>query len=416
MPAFSITTSPASSITSTTAVCGGNLVSKGSYIIVELGIMWGLTNTLPVDGTSVSITGTGLGAFTAALNRLPVDTTIYFAAYAKDSTGLVHLSTTTSFSTILPVPLVVTYPETDPGRTITTVEGAIVDNFEEPITDQGFYYNLSPGAPQSGTKVALGPGEPHFWSELTPLTVSTDYTFQAYATNANGTGYGEILTFTTMAASIPIVSTATPVIVNFDNVTTGGTVVDDGGSAITAVGVAYDTDPNPDLTKSFTTDDFTLRTFPSTVIPLITTGKTYMRAYATNTTGTGYGPEVSVDIQGFNMPEQFIQSVRTVKVIEIPLEVAPITIFDVNVPFDSTLTLAQTKSIIQYTLVPIINGAVPGNKAIFRLYGAGGVTPLFAAPFKATAASVAFDLVNLNVVEFEYDGVDFWYTNRVYTL
>jgi hypothetical protein len=71
----------------------------------------------------------------------------------------------------------------------------------------------------------------------------------------------------------------------------GGYISSDGGEAVTARGVCWDTSPFPQVTDSKTTDGTGTGTFTSNVTGL-TNGQTYyLRAYATNSIGTAYGLE-----------------------------------------------------------------------------------------------------------------------------
>jgi uncharacterized protein (TIGR02145 family) len=69
----------------------------------------------------------------------------------------------------------------------------------------------------------------------------------------------------------------------------GGNVTYDGGSAVTARGVCYSTSPNPTLADSFTVDGTGTGAFISNIDLLPLDSIYYIRAYATNSTGTGYG-------------------------------------------------------------------------------------------------------------------------------
>ena len=71
----------------------------------------------------------------------------------------------------------------------------------------------------------------------------------------------------------------------------GGRVTYDGASAVTARGVCYSTSPNPTIADSFTVNGAGVGTFASTITLLPLDSTFYIRAYATNSTGTGYGEE-----------------------------------------------------------------------------------------------------------------------------
>lgn len=95
-----------------------------------------------------------------------------------------------------------------------------------------------------------------------------------------------------LANSAPIVHTAEILNGNIQSTqaTCGGVCVD-GGEPITAYGVCWSTSPNPTIEDSHTTDGTGMANF-TTVITGLTNGVTYyVRAYAINSLGVGYGEE-----------------------------------------------------------------------------------------------------------------------------
>ena len=71
----------------------------------------------------------------------------------------------------------------------------------------------------------------------------------------------------------------------------GGNVESDGGSVVTARGVCWSKLPNPTISNSKTTDGSGTGVFASTITGLDLFSTYYVRAYATNSTGTSYGEE-----------------------------------------------------------------------------------------------------------------------------
>ncbi|WP_426491300.1 beta strand repeat-containing protein [Hymenobacter sp. 102] len=91
----------------------------------------------------------------------------------------------------------------------------------------------------------------------------------------------------------PSVRTLLPSAVTSSAATSGGEVQEDGGSPVTARGVAYATTPAPTTQDDFTQDGTGLGTFTSQLIGLVPNTTYYVRAYATNAQGTSYGEQVS---------------------------------------------------------------------------------------------------------------------------
>jgi len=73
----------------------------------------------------------------------------------------------------------------------------------------------------------------------------------------------------------------------------GGNILSDGGSTITARGVCWSTSQNPTISDSKTTDTGTTGIFTSSLTGLVENTTYYVRAYATNSLGTSYGTQIS---------------------------------------------------------------------------------------------------------------------------
>jgi len=71
----------------------------------------------------------------------------------------------------------------------------------------------------------------------------------------------------------------------------GGNVTNDGGSPVTARGVCLSLSPNPTIADEITIDGTGVGVFTTTLLGLPLDSTIYIRAYATNSTGTGYGNE-----------------------------------------------------------------------------------------------------------------------------
>lgn len=94
--------------------------------------------------------------------------------------------------------------------------------------------------------------------------------------------------------TVPVLTTTSPSAITSTSAQTGGTITSDGGSAITTRGVCWGEFSSPTIAGSKTTNGGGSGNFGSSMTNLLA-GKTYsVRAYATNSTGTGYGNEFTV--------------------------------------------------------------------------------------------------------------------------
>lgn len=74
---------------------------------------------------------------------------------------------------------------------------------------------------------------------------------------------------------------------------TGGAIADDGGSAITKKGICWALHASPTVSDSITNEGSGTSSFTSNLSGLMANTTYYVKAYAINGTGTGYGNEVS---------------------------------------------------------------------------------------------------------------------------
>ncbi len=93
--------------------------------------------------------------------------------------------------------------------------------------------------------------------------------------------------------SLPSITTTASSNVTEGSATSGGDVTSDGGDAVTARGICWNTGGTPTTADNKTTDGTGTGAFASNLTDLLPNTTYYVRAYATNTAGTGYGNEIS---------------------------------------------------------------------------------------------------------------------------
>ena len=84
-----ITTSPISSITSNSAVSGGNITSDGGSPVTARGLVYG-TSPSPTLSNSVLNVGSGTGSFAGTISGLSPNTTYYVRSFATNSAGTAY--------------------------------------------------------------------------------------------------------------------------------------------------------------------------------------------------------------------------------------------------------------------------------------------------------------------------------------
>ncbi len=191
-----------------------------------------------------------------------------------------------------------------------TIVGFVVaqgDGFIE----RGVCYDVAAGPTTAKTKVAYTGKSTSatYQVKLGKLNYATKYYARTYGILPNVTLYGDEVSFTTLPVA-PTVTTDDITAITGTTASGGGNVTKDGGSAVTARGVCYSTSPKPTVSDKKTTDGAGTGEFTSSLTGLNGLTKYYVRAYATNSAGTGYGPEVSfttlVSVRIWNVPGNYV--------------------------------------------------------------------------------------------------------------
>jgi hypothetical protein len=196
-------------------------------------------------------------------------------------------------------PIVVTGTSANITTNSASLFGTITSNGNSLITSSGIVYSTTPAPVIGGIGVVDSTTNPivlsgNYSKATTGLSVGTAYFYRAYAINALGTSYGADSTFTTnSSAVIPTVLKIAASNVNTTTATFGGNITSDGGSAIIASGIVYNTVSNILTVGSSAVDSTTTPLVLSGIFSINSAGllhstKYYFKAYATNVIGTAY--------------------------------------------------------------------------------------------------------------------------------
>ena len=180
-----------------------------------------------------------------------------------------------------------------------TIIGFIVAGADG-LSEQGVVYNTAAAPTVSNTKIKFaGPlTGATFKVKVGGLAFATLYYARAYAISNGNVLYGEEVTFTTLPV-VPTVTTDTISSITTYTGTGGGNVTAAGGAEVTARGICYGTTHNPDVSGTKTSNGTGLGKFVSPIKSLTQNTTYYIRAYAKNSAGVGYGPEVSFKTKSF---------------------------------------------------------------------------------------------------------------------
>lgn len=191
LPVLNFNTSTGvSDITATSAEAFASVTNDGGFPITAKGFCWSTTQN-PTTANSHSNDGSGLGSFNGSLTGLSLNTTYYVRAYATNSIGTAY-SAQATFTTTEGRPSVTTTTPTLVGNTVTT-GGSVASDGGFPVTARGICYGPlpNPDLTSSYNHTSNGSGTGYFSSTFSLPIGSGVYYIRAYATNVNGTSYGE---------------------------------------------------------------------------------------------------------------------------------------------------------------------------------------------------------------------------------
>jgi uncharacterized protein (TIGR02145 family) len=289
-----VTTISVSNITATTAASGGNITDDGNSTISTRGVCWS-TGITPTIGDNKTFDGAGAGSYSSEITELNAGTIYYVRAYATNSIGTGYGMAMSFTSQPAIIPVLTTADVSAITQNTATCGGIITSDGAASIIASGVCWSTSLNPTITDSKTTESSGLGTFESSITGLTPNTFYYVRAYATNSVGTAYGNQVSFTTLALSIPELITLPLSSLISTTATSGGNITSDGGAAISACGVCWSTATGPTIALSTKTTDGTgTGEFTSSISGLALGGTPYyLRAYATNSIGTAYGNQIS---------------------------------------------------------------------------------------------------------------------------
>jgi hypothetical protein len=187
-------------------------------------------------------------------------------------------------------PVVISLPVTSITGVSAVSGGSVNSDGGSFVSSRGVCWSTASPPTLADSVSSDGAGIGSFNSIISPLLNSTTYYVRAYATNSEGTAYGNEISFTT--PGLPTVSTASVSNIGGQTVTAGGNVSQNGGAPVTSRGLCYSTAPNPTLSNNVLAAGIDTGTFATTIQGLQNNTTYYLKAYASNVAGTAYGQEI----------------------------------------------------------------------------------------------------------------------------
>lgn len=299
----SVSIEEVNSITAYGATVKATVKSVGSSKVTRYGVCWSKNSTPTVDDYISNLGDcTGAKSYESTISELDSETKYYVRAYAENAEGLAYSDRTLSFTTSAKptIPAVSTISADNVTTTSATATGRITSlgNVAE-ITEHGHVWATSPQPTVSScahTSLGKATSAREFSSDVTGLSAGTKYYIRAYATNSEGTAYGDDVTFTTKDYEAPSVSIGKVSDIQKNSFSISGEIKSTGGIELSDYGHCWSTSQNPTTSDSRTSlgSRSAEGSFSSDVTNLAEGTTYYVRAYAVNSKGTSYSDQIEV--------------------------------------------------------------------------------------------------------------------------
>ena len=290
----SLTTATPTAITPSSATVGGQIASNGGATVSARGIVWG-TTTNPTLSASVLPLGSGNGSFSGTLGGLTPNTLYYLRAYATNSAGTAYGNqqsfVTGQIVTNSPLPRVTSISISELSTIQATFNAKVDSQGAGLVTERGIVWNNTGNPTVNSNRIPSGAGLGTYSVKLVGLSSGSKYYIRAYAINNFGIAYSEQIPFVTSTGLASV--TTNSIFSQSTTASSGGRIIDNGGSKITAKGVVWNTTGTPTIFDSKTVDSAYEEVFISNLTDLNPNTIYYLRAYATNSSGTSYGDQLS---------------------------------------------------------------------------------------------------------------------------
>ena len=300
-----LNTLAATNIKTTTATLNGQILTDGSPKYSERGFVYSESSMPTIDNCIKKVTSTLTESktYSALVTGLQKGKTYYARAYAVNGEKEAYSTNEVSFTPSDALPQVSTQAVTNISRTTgnATFNGTIIDEGEPTYTERGFVYATThnPMVDSDTKVVASGKGTGEFVANATGLVLGNTYYVRAYATNTQGTAYGEevVADFKAIAPEVTTVS------VDVETNTSAyfiGKITNVGDPEYTERGFIYGTMQTPmiddDAVTIVVVAKNTSAQFEKQVtISGLSQGTFYVRAYVKSSAGISYGTIIKLE-------------------------------------------------------------------------------------------------------------------------
>ena len=284
----------------------GEITDAGDPVYNERGFVYSKGHEPSiVSGVKIQASGNGIGEFSANVTQLEVGCVYYVRAYAINTVGVAY-----GEEQILDMNPLAPSVVTDDVSTISidnlgaTFNATITYAGDPTYIERGFVYakTQNPTINRATKIIVSGTTEGTYSKRVTGLDANCTYYVRAYATYSKGTVYGEEKTFIIKKISLPTVSTSLVTDITYTSAMVEGCVTHDGTGTVTERGICYSTTPSPTTADYIVSSGSGKGNYTVSLTNLSAGTTYYVRAYAINEKGVGYGEQKSFKTYAYGKP------------------------------------------------------------------------------------------------------------------
>jgi uncharacterized protein (TIGR02145 family) len=203
---------------------------------------------------------------------------------------------------------------TDVAITTAQARSNIIWDGDSPLIECGICWSTDEFPSRAGEHTADEAKIGQFYGKLVNLQSGTKYWVRSYAENRVGVTYGSITSFTTGEYKIPTVYTKNITEITHNTATGGGEIAEGQSSSVVNKGVCWSRTPHPTVNNSKTSHGSGPGPFAGSLSGLTPGTTYYIRAYAENIKGIGYGEELSFRTLDGTVTDYDNNSYNTIKI------------------------------------------------------------------------------------------------------
>jgi len=286
----------------TSQFVSSSVIGYGGNDILEAGFVYS-TNAVPTINDIKVLCPLNPPDYklSATLSPLVDGGTYYVRSFARNSIGLTY-GTVRMFTTYK-IALPVIYGAWTQNATTTTsyVQCGVSSNGGDDLSENGIVWGDNPSPTILDNKLAIDIGRTSgtYYTLLTNLQPLHKYYARGYIKNIKGIVYSPDVTYTTLDYSIPHLDPMTVTGTTTTTISLKDYIGNDGGKPIIESGFVYSSTSGPTLNDNKIVTTGAINQAGAYVMVYTITGLThmhtyYIRGFATNSLGTGFGPETMV--------------------------------------------------------------------------------------------------------------------------